>query len=90
MSDHRNDDFEDDPVLAELRRVREEQSAAYGHNIERQIADSRRMQFLFGSDVVRRGPSGEFEVVFKGTGKFNIEAGRILAAPESHGEQADG
>lgn len=77
-----HDDFEDDPVLAELRRIRDQHAAAYGYDIERQVADSRRMQFLFGSDLVGRGPTGELEVVFKGTGKLNFDALRVTPSAE--------
>jgi hypothetical protein len=64
---------EDDPILAELWRIREEQFAAYGYDIERQMADTHRLTFLFGNDVVTRSKSGEFEVVFKGTGRIRID-----------------
>jgi hypothetical protein len=73
---------EDDAILAELWRIREEPSAEYGHDIDRRMADTLRLTFLFGNDVVTRSKSGEFEVVFKGTGKIRIDFDET-AAPES-------
>ena len=59
---------DDDPVMAELRRIRVEQLAAYGNDIHRMIADDRRRQYLDGRDLVARDPkTGRFVVVFKGS-----------------------
>jgi hypothetical protein len=61
---------DDDPIIAELRRIRAEQSAALGNDIHRIMAASRRRQFLQGNDLVARDKAtGRFVVVFKGTGK---------------------
>jgi hypothetical protein len=64
---------EDDPILAELDRIRAEQSAAYGYDMERRTTDTRRLQFLFGNDVVARSKSGDIKVIFKGTGKISAD-----------------
>jgi hypothetical protein len=61
---------DDDPIIAELRRIRAEQSAALGNDIHRFMAASRRRQFLQGNDLVATDKAtGRFVVVFKGTGK---------------------
>ncbi len=81
---------EEDPILAELWRIREQQSAEYGHDIERRMADTRRLTFLFGNDVVTRSKSGEFEVVFKGTGKIRIDFDETAAPGSSADTQRGG
>jgi hypothetical protein len=59
---------DDDPIMAELRRIRVRQLAAYGNDIHRMIADHRRQQYLAGDDLVARDPkTGRFVVVFKGS-----------------------
>jgi len=68
---------DDDPIMAELRRIRAQQIAAYGYDIHRMIADDRRRQFLHGNDVVRRDKAtGQWIVVFKGSGKPSEELDR--------------
>ena len=83
----------DDPFIAEIRRIRAEQSAALGHDIERIMEDSWRSQFRNGNDVVVRSKSGRFEVVFKGSGKpiDEYEGGRNAAAATTlnRGEKDD-
>jgi hypothetical protein len=68
---------DDDSVMAELRRIRVEQLAAYGNDIHRMIADHRRRQYLEGDDLVARDPkSGRFVVVFKGSRQGTQELDR--------------
>jgi hypothetical protein len=70
---------DDNPIIAELRRIRAEQSAALGNDIYRIMADSRRRQYLYGNDVVTRDKkTGRFIVIFKGTGKLAEEIEREL------------
>jgi hypothetical protein len=66
----------EDPILEELWRIREEQSASYGHDIHRMMADSRRQQYLEGCDIWARSKiTGQMEVVFKGSGKPSHASG---------------
>ena len=68
---------DDDPIMAELRRIRVEMLAAYGNDVNRMIADVRRGQFLHGNDVVTRDKTtGRFVVIFKGSGKPSAELDR--------------
>jgi len=68
MSEH--DDFDDNELLADLRRARAERAAALGNDLHRMIAASRRRQYLQGDDIYARDPkTGQFVVVFKGTGQ---------------------
>ena len=68
---------DDDPVMAELRRIRVEQLAAYGNDLNRMIADDRRRTFLQGNDVVARDKrTGRLVVIFKGSGKPSEELDR--------------
>jgi hypothetical protein len=68
---------DDDPIMAELRRIRVEQLAAYGNDIHRMIADHRRRQYLEGDDLVARDPkTGRFVVVFKGSRQGTRERDR--------------
>ncbi len=60
---------EDDPILQELRQIRERQLAAVGGDILRLMEEARRQQYLSGRDIWGIGPSGKLEVVFKGSGK---------------------
>ena len=60
----------DDPFIAEIRRIRADQAAAFGNDMHRMLAASRRRQYLQGNDIVARDPkTGRFVVIFKGTGK---------------------
>ena len=57
---------DDDPIMAELRRIRVQRLAAYGNDLNRMIADDRRRQYSLGHDVVARDPkTGRLVVVFK-------------------------
>jgi hypothetical protein len=57
---------DDNPIMAELRRIRVAQLAAYGNDVNRMIADDRRRQYSLGHDVVARDPkTGRLVVVFK-------------------------
>jgi hypothetical protein len=68
---------DDDPIMAELRRIKAAQLAAYGNDIHRMIADDRRRQYLEGYDLVARDPeTGRFVVVFKGSGQRVEECAR--------------
>ena len=78
---------DDDPILAELWRVREEQSKKYGHDMERRMADTLRMTFLFGNDVVRRSPSGKLEVIFMGLGGIRTDFDDTTLAEFSRGNK---
>lgn len=69
------EDAEDDPIMAELRRIRREIAAEYGDDSRRRCEDMWRQQPFVGNDVVRRNKdTGEFEVIFKGSGKANFDA----------------
>jgi hypothetical protein len=68
---------DDDPIMAELRRIRVQQLAAYGNDLSRMIADDRRRTFLQGNDVVARDKkTGRLVVIFKGSGKPSEELDR--------------
>ena len=82
-----DDDDDDNPILNELWRVREEQSKKYGHDMKRRMADTRRMTFLFGNDVVRRSPSGELEVIFMGLGGIRTDFDDTTLAEFSRGNK---
>lgn len=66
MSEH--DDFDDNELLADLRRARAERAAALGNDIHRMVAATRRRHYLQGCDLYARDPkTGQFVVVFKGS-----------------------
>lgn len=72
--------MDDDPIVEEIRRIREKQAAEYGYDIERQMKDSQRRQYLWGNDVVARSKAtGKLEVIFKGTGHSRFHADRSAA-----------
>ncbi len=53
-----------DPIIEEIRKVREEIAAEFDYDIRRIMEHSRRHQFTSGHDVVDH-TSGECRVVFK-------------------------
>lgn len=60
---------EENPILEELWRIKEERFAAYGYDIRRMMKALRRRQYLLGIDLYGRDASGEIVLVFKGSGK---------------------
>jgi hypothetical protein len=60
---------EDDPILQELRHIREQLLAEAGGDVMRLMEEAMRQQYLSGKDLWGIGPSGKLEVVFKGSGK---------------------
>jgi hypothetical protein len=75
---------EDDPILQELRQIREKILAEAGGDGRRVMEEVRRQQYLSGRDLWGIGPSGKLEVVFKGSGKPSPDYrfGPRLNAPE--------
>ena len=84
---------EDDPILQELRRAREEILAEAGGDILVVMEEARRRQYLSGQDLWGIGPSGKLEMVFKGSGKpsGDYELGpRYARRKLPHSETKDG
>ena len=51
----------EDPIVAEVRRVREELAAQFGFDVSAIFADLRRKQTVHGDRLVRRGRSARPE-----------------------------
>jgi hypothetical protein len=65
---------DDDPIMAEVRRIKAARLAKYGNDIHRMIADDRRRQYLSGDDLYGLDrKTGRIVLVFKGSGK-RVEA----------------
>jgi len=59
---------ENDPILEEIRRIREQQFAECGYDIRRLMERSMQRQYTCGHDIVARSKTtGQLEVVFKGS-----------------------
>jgi hypothetical protein len=61
---------DDDPIMAEVRRIKAARLAKYGNDIHRMIADDRRQQYLDGYDLYGLdAKTGRIVRVFKGSGQ---------------------
>ena len=72
------DVVEDDPILAEIRQMRNQQAARFGYDDELMLEFSRRTRHLWRNDVVQRAASGDFVVVHKGSGRMDLDAIRAI------------
>jgi hypothetical protein len=71
----------DDPIVASVRKVRDELAAAFGYDVHAIFADLRRREAVLGNRLVKQPPTQPPNKPMHGSGEVSVAQVEDLSSP---------